>query len=112
MLPSLERLAPHARLAALAIAIAGCGSPPELDKQLDTLASWTATLQLAATEHRSHAITRSYATQLGDAARKALEETQRSIGAAAHSAADSGRASAAVDSLKGAIDLLAEETGQ
>jgi hypothetical protein len=98
------------RLILLGLVLAGCGSPPELDKQLDTLASWTATMQLAAAEHRSHAITATAAAQLDDAAHKALDEVQRSLGEAARSRADSGRAIAAVDSLRDAMRQLEAET--
>ena len=34
-------------LLALGLTAVGCGSPPPLDKQLETLSSWTATMQLA-----------------------------------------------------------------
>jgi hypothetical protein len=112
MLSPVKRLARHARLVLLGIAIAGCGSPPELDEQLDTLASWTAMVQLATAEHRAHAIPTRYAIQLDDAARKALEETRHTVGAAARSAAAAAddRVIAAVDSLQDAIDQLAAET--
>src|SRR4051794_39208466 len=78
----------HARcrrltLAALLVAV-GCGSPPPLDKQLETLASWTATLQLAKERHGAGAITITYATELRDQASQALEEESRTIDESAH----------------------------
>ena len=95
----------------LALIGAACGSPPKLDEQLETLSSWTATMQLAREEHGSGAITTTYATQLRDGARSALEETQQTIGQAAHSKVDSSYAAAALDSLRTAIRQLNAETG-
>jgi hypothetical protein len=95
----------------LALIGAACGSPPKLDEQLETLSSWTATMQLAREEHGSGAITTTYATQLRDGARSALEETQQTIGQAAHSKVDSSYAAAALDSLRTAIRRLDAETG-
>ena len=84
---------------ALATALigAGCGSPPPLDKQLETLASWTATLQLAKERHGAGAITTTYATELRDQASQALDEERRTIGESAHSRVDSSYAAAALD---------------
>jgi hypothetical protein len=96
---------------ALGIWAIACGSPPELDKQLETLSSWTATMQLAREEHGSGAITTTYATQLRDGALSTLEETKRTIGQAAHSRTDSAYAAAALDSLRAAIRQLDAETG-
>ena len=96
--------------AALGVAV-GCGSPPPLDKQLETLASWTATMQLAREEHGSGAITTTYATQLRDGARTALQQSEQAIGQAAHSKVDSSYAAAALDSLRTAIRQLHAETG-
>jgi hypothetical protein len=98
-------------LLAFGLSAAACGSPPELDKQLETLSSWTATMQLAREEHGSGAITTTYATQLRDGALSALEETKRTIGPAAHSKVDSAYAAAALDSLRTAIRALNAETG-
>jgi hypothetical protein len=99
-----------APLAATLIA-GGCGSPPNLDEQLETLASWTATMQLAREEHGSGAITTTYATQLRDGARTALQQSEQAIGQAAHSKVDSSYAAAALDSLRTAIRQLNAETG-
>jgi hypothetical protein len=99
-----------APLAATLIA-GGCGSSPKLDKQLETLASWTATMQLAREEHGSGAITTTYATQLRDGARTALQQSEQAIGQAAHSKVDSSYAAAALDSLRTAIRQLNAETG-
>ena len=95
----------------LAATLIGCGSPPELDKQLETLSSWTATMQLAREEHGSGAITTTYATQLRDAALTALQQTRETIGQAAHTKVDSSYAAAAIDSLRDAIRGLNAETG-
>lgn len=95
----------------LGLSAVGCSSPPELDKQLETLSSWTATMQLAREEHGAGAITTTYATQLRDGALSALEETKRTIGAAAHSKVDSAYAAAALDSLRTAIRQLGAEIG-
>lgn len=98
-------------LLALGLTAAACGSPPELDKQLETLSSWTATMQLAREEHGSGAITTTYATQLRDGALTALEQTKQTIGQAAHSRVDSAYANAALDSLRTVIRQLGAETG-
>jgi hypothetical protein len=98
-------------LLALGLTVSACGSPPELDKQLETLSSWTATMQLARDEHGSGAITTTYATQLRDGAVSTLEETKQTIGQAAHSTTDSSYAAAALDSLRTAIHQLEAETG-
>jgi hypothetical protein len=86
--------------------LTGCGSGEELSKQLDTLASWTATVQLAVAEHRAGAITTTYATQLGDDAREALDEARQSLPRAEHDASDARRAGAALDSLEHALGQL------
>ncbi|PYP79179.1 MAG: hypothetical protein DMD35_09100 [Gemmatimonadetes bacterium] len=96
---------------ALALSASACGSPPPLDKQLEAVSSWTATMQLARDEHGSGAITTTYATQLRDAALAALEESKQTIGQAAHSKTDSSYAAAALDSLRTAIRALNAETG-
>ena len=96
---------------ALGLIAGACGSPPELDKQLETLSSWTATMQLAREEHGSGAITTTYATQLRDAALTALQQTRETIGQAAHSKVDSSCAAAALDSLRTAIRQLDAEAG-
>jgi uncharacterized protein with beta-barrel porin domain len=96
---------------ALGLIAGACGSPPELDKQLETLSSWTATMQLAREEHGSGAITTTYATQLRDAALTALQQTRETIGQAAHTKVDSSYAAAALDSLRTAIRQLNAETG-
>jgi hypothetical protein len=109
--------AAHARsvtacgIACIAAALlVGCGSTEELSKQLDTLASWTATVQLAVAEHRAGAITTTYATQLGDDARKARDEARQSLPRAEHDSSDARRAGAALDSLEHAIEQLGIES--
>lgn len=98
-------------LPALTLIAVGCGSPPELDKQLETLSSWTATMQLAREEHGSGAITTTFATQLRDGAETALQQATQTIGQEAHSKVDSSYAAASLDSLRTAIRRLSAETG-
>ena len=111
MRPLPTGIARIASLVALGLVAAACGKPPELDKQLETLSSWTATMQLAREEHGAGAITTTYATQLRDGALSALQETQQTIGQSAHSRTDSAYAAAALDSLRTAIRQLGAETG-
>jgi hypothetical protein len=102
----------HARLALLALlAGGGCGSPPPLAKQLETLASWTATMQLAKERHGAGAITYTYATQLRDKADDAFQQASTTIGRAAQTRTDSAYAAAALDSLRTAIRQLEAEIG-
>lgn len=95
---------------ATAALLTACKSDEELSKQLDTLASWTATAQLAIAEHRAGAITTTYATQIGDDARQALDEARQSLPRAEHDARDQRRAGAALDSLEHAIGALDAES--
>jgi hypothetical protein len=85
---------------------AGCGSPPDLEKQLDTVRSWTATMRLAADERRAHATTAAYTAQLRDRATQALATASHDIDRAARSPADRDRARTVVDSLDRAVHLL------
>jgi hypothetical protein len=101
-----DRMSP--RLALLLLAAASCGSSPDLEKELDTVRSWTATVRLAADERRAHATTAAYTAQLRDRATKALEVANHGIPQAARSAPDRERARAAVDSLALAVHLLDE----
>ena len=96
--------------AALGVAV-GCGSPPPLDKQLETLASWTATMQLAKERHGAGAITITYATQLRDRADEALQQASSTIRQSARTRTDSAYAAAALDSLRTAIRQLESEFG-
>ena len=100
-----------ARLALLSVVAVGCGSPPPLDKQLESLASWTATVQLAKERHGAGAISGTYATRLRDQAVQALEEKRRTIGESARTRVDSSYAAVALDSLRGAIAQLEAEVG-
>lgn len=104
------RRARHLLIVLVVVGAAGCGAPP-LDKQLESLQSWTATLQLAKEQHGSGAITTTYATQLRDGARSALQEATQNGGASAKSRVDSSYAAAALDSLRGAIRQLEAEVG-
>ncbi|HEX7941361.1 MAG TPA: hypothetical protein VF488_06125 [Gemmatimonadaceae bacterium] len=111
VLPARPRTT-RARLALAALLIgAGCGSPPPIDKQLTTLASWTATMQLATERHGAGAITITYATQLRDRANEAFQKAATTIGMSARTRADSAYAAAALDSLRNAIRELESEIG-
>jgi hypothetical protein len=88
----------------------GCGGAPDLEKELDTVRSWTASVQLAAEERRSRATTTVYTSLLREKAERALGDARRALAAAARSASDRARATAAGDSLAQAIRLLSEET--
>ena len=93
-----------------AVALLGCGAaPPELADQLRTVTSWTATLQLATAQHRASAIITRYATQLDEAAKRALDDARHSLPPAEHGAADARRAESALDSLDRAIRQLDAE---
>lgn len=100
----------HLALVALLIG-AGCGSPPPIDKQLTTLASWTATMQLAKERHGAGAITITYATQLRDRADEAFKQASTTIGRSARTRTDSTYAATALDSLRNAIRQLEAEIG-
>lgn len=89
----------------------GCGSPPPLDKQLETLSSWTATMQLAKERHGAGDITITYATQLRDRADEAFQQASTTIGQSAHTQTDSAYAASALDSLRTAIRQLEAEIG-
>jgi hypothetical protein len=89
----------------------GCGSPPPLDEQLETLGSWTATMQLAKERHGAGAITYTYATQLRDKADEAFQQASATIGRSARTHTDSAYAATALDSLRTAIRQLEAEIG-
>jgi len=112
MLQSAGARATHVRLVLVPLLVAaGCASPPPLDKQLETLESWTATMQLAKERHGAGAITVTYATQLRDGADEAFQQASTSIGSSARTRADSAYAAAALDSLRNAIRQLEAEIG-
>jgi hypothetical protein len=90
--------------AALAV---GCGSPPDPEKQLETVRSWTATAALAADERHADAISARYARGLVDAARAARAEAVQALSLSRRPAPDRARTSRALDSLDQAIDRLA-----
>ena len=96
----------------LAIASSACGGADDLDKQLDSAASWSATMRLAAVQHRTGAISTRYSVQLADDAKQALEDLHRSLPNAEHDSSDARRATASLDSLDRAIHALDAETGR
>lgn len=92
----------------LAVLVTGCGAGSGAAKQLDTVRSWTATMQLATAEHHSGAVTTTYARQLDDAARRALADSRSQL--AQETAADTARRAVVVlDSLDHAIRSLEAE---
>jgi hypothetical protein len=112
MLQSACPRTPRTRLALVALLLGlGCGSSPPLDKQLETLSSWTATMQLAKERHGAGAITVTYATQLRDAADEAFKQASATIGGSARTRTDSAYAATALDSLRNAIRQLEAEVG-
>jgi hypothetical protein len=112
MLPPARSRSTFARLALVTPLIgAGCGSPAPIDKQLTTLASWTATMQLAKERQGAGAITITYAAQLRDRASEAFQKASATIGTSARTRADSAYAAAALDSLRNAIRQLESEIG-
>lgn len=101
-------LARRTRLAAVLLALpwgAGCGDPPP-DKQLDTLRSWTATMELAAADRARGAVGARYAVDLRQRATEALAGASIEKGAGAPPGTDRSRALAAADSLRRAIAAL------
>jgi hypothetical protein len=102
----------RARLALLTLfAGVGCSSPPPLDTQLETLSSWTATMQLAKERHGAGDISITYATQLRDRADEAFRQASTTIGQSARTRTDSAYAATALDSLRTAIRRLEAEIG-
>jgi hypothetical protein len=90
---------------ALAAALA-CSAPPDLDKELTSVRSWTATAHLAAEDERRGAISHRLAAQLRERAVEARHDAEASIAAAAASADGRRRARTALDSLDAAIRRL------
>jgi hypothetical protein len=86
-----------------------CGGPPDFEKELDTLHSWTASVQLAVDQRRAHATTATYAARLREKAERTLVTQRRTLAAAARSVVDRERARSAADSLEGAIRRLNAE---
>jgi hypothetical protein len=95
-------------LAAALVCVIGCGSPPDADKVRDTVRSWTATVNLAVEEWRAGAITRRYATLIGDHATEARREAAASLAQSGRSGPDRERAQQALVSLDAAIRRLAD----
>jgi hypothetical protein len=92
-------------LVALSLATA-CGAAPDLDKELTTVRSWTATAELASEDARTGAISQRMASQLHDRAIEARQDAAASLADAARSADDRRRAHLALDSLDAAVRAL------
>ena len=90
----------------MALALAGqvaCGSSPDLDQELSTVHSWTATVNLASDHERSGAISRRLASQVHDRAVEARAEEAATLADLARSGTERQRAEAALDSLDAAM---------
>jgi hypothetical protein len=95
----------------LALSAAACNSSPDLDKELDTVRSWTATVDLATSEHHAGATPRHFTTQLLDEAAKALEASRQTLSQVAGSDEERGRARAATDSLATELQRARQDEG-
>jgi hypothetical protein len=84
----------------------GCGGSPDLQNELATASSWTATAHLAVEERRAGATTATYTGQLRDREATALEELRTTLRDAARSPMDRVRARSALDSLALAVRAL------
>jgi hypothetical protein len=99
-------------VAGSAMAVCGaCNAGSDLDKELATVRSWTATAHLAVEERRAGATTARYTSQLRDRAAEALDAERRQLANAEHSSDDHTRARPVLDSLAQALRTLAEATG-
>lgn len=96
----------HLAVALLIAAAGACGGSPDLDKELDTLRSWTASVRLAAEQRRADATTATYAARLREKAARALADGRRTLATATRSPADHEKARSAADSLERAIRQL------
>jgi hypothetical protein len=104
-------LRPFIRLLSASVVLtapAACASGPDLDTELATVRSWTATARLAIAERRAGATTATYTRQLGDRAQSVLAEARRTLGPIARTAADRQHAAWALDSLARALRALDE----
>jgi hypothetical protein len=90
------------RAAAVSVVLlpsAGCGPPPELDSELKTAASWTATATLAAEQRRRGATSARYTAQVRDAALDARIATSATLATLVRTPDERARARAALDSM-------------
>src|SRR5215212_4019371 len=90
-LPRRRVVAALAALAVLGALQSASGSPPELEKELDTVRSWTATARLASDQRGDGAVSRVYARQLRDRASEALGKERQTLAGLSHSDADRAR---------------------
>jgi hypothetical protein len=95
----------------LALSAAACNSSPDLDKELDTVRSWTATVELATSEHHEGATPRHFTTHLLDEAAKALEESRQTLSQVARSDEERRRARGATDSLAMELQSARQDEG-
>jgi hypothetical protein len=95
-------------LVGISLATSGCGGTPELDKELDTVHSWTATVDLAIDQRRSRAISGVFAAQIHEQANDALKQSHATLAKAVRTDDDRRRARASTDSLAFALRSLAQ----
>jgi hypothetical protein len=96
--PNLQSL-----VVATSLSVAACGSAPDLAKELDTVRSWTATVELAASERRAGATTLTYTKRLFGNGVDALAQSRRALAEAARSDTERAQARAVTDSLAAAL---------
>jgi hypothetical protein len=109
--PVLARLRVFVAGAAAALC-AACGSGSDLDKQLATVRSWTATAHLAVELRRAGATTARYTSQLRDRAVQALEDEHQQLAKTIQTPDARARLRPPLDSLAQAIRSLDEEVGR
>ena len=93
-------------LPAAVVGLAGCGPSPDLDQELATVHSWTATASLASGHERSGAISHRLASQVHDRAAEARRQEAITLADLARSTSERRRAGAALDSLDAALQGL------
>lgn len=96
-------------LCAVAPLLWACGGSPDPQHVVETIGSWSATLRLARTEHRTHGIGDVLARELLDRAREAATDARGSTTDAQLSATDRGRVDSALSTLDGETRRLASE---
>lgn len=97
---------------AVASLLAACGGSPDPKQTIQTLESWSGTLELARAEHHARAVGDSYARQLLDAAREARDDARQSLSSQDIAAPDRDRLDAAFARLDADRRRLAAELRQ